>query len=423
MNRRWNGKCLRRIFGWGLALAASWTVSAGAQPPDLSKMDIVERSLPDGPVALVDGKGVSRGDFLFLYRTELLAMAEHGHVEKLPDKARVMAGLVSLRKLLEREILYQEALNRKISITDKEVDAAYQARLDSLKKELTGADGAAPDETHVLEKARQTREEALASVRKTLLVDKISESIAGEKKSPVKEDEIRKFYDNRADLFRRPGTVHLLQIFVKPGPSPKEATEAGWEKARKTMDKALARIRAGESFETVAKEVSEAPDRERGGDMGPMAEASLPPFFVDAVRSMQPGAMSDIIRSDLGLHLIKLTGRDAGGEIAFDQAKDRIAALLNNVKNEELVSNFCQGVLDQGRVQIFLQLERHLATLPGNDGDEGSGSKKEAAPKKDAPDAKQAAKTPAAKEVPKASAAKETKAAPPQSKPAAKKKK
>lgn len=415
MNRQWNGRCLRRIFGWGLALAASWAVSAGAQPPDLSKMDIVERSLPDGPVALVDGKGVSRGDFLFLYRTELLAMAEHGHVEKLPDKARVMAGLVSLRKLLEREILYQEALNRKLSISDTEVDAAYRSRLDSLKKEMTGPDGVAPDEAQVLEKARQTREEALASVRKTMLVDKISESITAAKKNPVKEDEIRKFYDNRADLFKRPGTVHLLQIFVKPGPSPKDATEAGWEKARKTMDKALARIRAGESFETVAKEVSEAPDRERGGDMGPMPEAALPSFFVEAVRPMQPGAMSDIIRSDLGLHLIKLVGREAGGEIAFDQAKDRITALLNNVKNEEIVSGFCQSVLDQGRVQIFLQLERHLANLPGNDGDESSGAKKEAAPKKAAP---------AAKEAPKAPAAKETKAAPPpQSKPAAKKKK
>jgi len=395
-------------------LTAVWAVQAGAQAPDLSKMDVVERSLPDGPIALVDGKGVSRGDFLFLYRTELLAMADRGHVEKLPDKARVMAGLVSLRKLLEREILFQEALNRKISVTDKEADAAYLTRLDSLKKEMAGPDGPAPDEAHILEKARQTREEALESVRKTLLVDKIGELIAGEKKSAVQEAEIRKFYDNRADLFKRPGTIHLLQIFVKPGPSPKDAPEAGWEKARKTIDKALARIRAGESFETVAKEVSEAPDRDKGGDMGPVPEASLPPFFVEAARSMQPGAMSEIIRSDLGLHLIKLVAREAGGEIAFDEAKDRIAALLKNVKNEEIVSNFCQGVLDQGRVQIFVQLEKHLATLPGNEEESGAKEGKEAAPEKAAP---------AAKETPKPPAAKATKAAPSRGKPAAKKKK
>ncbi len=415
-----------RIWGASLAVfivaVAGWTTGACAQPPDLTKLDIVERSIPDGPVALVDGKGVPRGDFLFLYRTELLAMSDHGHVEKLPDKARVMAGLVSLRKLLEREILFQEALNQKITVSDKEVDTAYQARLDSLKKEMTGQDGVAPDEAKVLEKARQNREEAIASVRKTLLVDKISNTITAEKKSPVQDSEVRKFFDNRADLFKRPGTVHLMQIFVKPPPAPKETPEAGWEKSRKVMEKALARIRAGESFETVAKEVSEAPDREKGGDMGSIPEESLPPFFVEAARALQPGAMSDIIRSELGLHIVKLVAREAGGDIPFEQAKDRIAALLKDVKSEEIVSNFCQGVMDQGRVQVFLQLERHLAAMPGAEGSKGDKDTEPAT--KEPPAVKTpAAKAPAAKAAPAAKPkAPAAKAAPAQGKPAPKKK-
>lgn len=352
---------------WILTCAVILAGLATAQVPDLSKMDIVERSVPDGPVAMVDGQAVASGDFLFLYKTQLLAMSGgHGDASKLTNEARLVAGLNSLRGVVEREIMYQESLRRKITVTDQEVTTAYQERLATLKGEMAKQGGAKEaTEEQVLAEARQTRQEALDAVRKTLAIDKTREAIVRENKSPVTDADVKEYYEARKEKFRRPGTIHLAQIFVKASATSKTPTQEDWDRSRKKMDTALARIRAGESFEAVAREISEAPGRDKGGDMGPLPESGLPPFYLDAAKTMQTGQLSDVIKSELGWHVIKLIERDAGGEITFEQAQDRIKNVLSAVKEEDLVGQFCQKVYDEGRISFFIDLESKLAALPG----------------------------------------------------------
>lgn len=68
----------------------------------------------------------------------------------------------------------------------------------------------------------------------------------------------------------------------------------------------LARLRAGESFEAVATEISTCPSSQQGGDLGWLrrGEAVLP--FEEAAYSLAPGAMSEIVQTSMGFHIIKL---------------------------------------------------------------------------------------------------------------------
>ena len=345
-------------------LLSALTLTASAQAPTLSDLDIVERSVPAGPVALVYGEAISRDDFLFLYRNQLAAVLLQARGEAIEDSVRVKTGLRTLGELVQREILWTEAKKRQLTVDDATLKSAYEQKLELLQKRMARGGAATPTEEMVLKTAGQTKAEAMESLRKSLLVEKAWEAIAKEKKISVSDSDIKAFYDGHLDWFKQPSQVHLRQIFVHPKPSAKEADDTAWAVAEKAMKKALARIRAGESFEAVAKSVSESPDAGKGGDMGLLPTTQLPEFFRLALEKMKPGDMSSVIRSDIGMHLIRLEERTDAGKIALEEAQDRIRQLLHEAKTEEAVARLCEPIVnDPEQVQIFLQLEQTLSNM------------------------------------------------------------
>lgn len=340
------------------ALAAGVSFTALAQAPDLDRMDVVERATPDGPVALVDGMPVDREDFLFLYRSQLTLLSMQSRAPSLDDTVRIQVGMRSLGELIQREILWQEAGRRKLTVSEEEVTTAYDIKLKGLQEQLAAEGNAAATEEQILAKAGQTKAEARESVRKTLLVNKVWEAIGREAKVSVSDEEAAKFYEARPQLFERPGGLHLKQIFVRPHSAGRELDEAAWSAARARMEKALARIRSGQSFEAAARDVSEAPDAKDGGDMGMIPVAQLPPFYVEGARDLKPGETSNIIQSEHGFHVIKLVETEEGGKVPLAEARDRIKSVLVEAKKEDAVNAFCAPILnDPSRVRIFLSLE------------------------------------------------------------------
>jgi peptidyl-prolyl cis-trans isomerase SurA len=78
-------------------------------------------------------------------------------------------------------------------------------------------------------------------------------------------------------------------------------------------ESALARVKAGEDFAKVAREVSEDANKNRGGEIGLRAADKLPDVFVDAVKDLQPGEVRpELLRSEAGFHVMKLIERQTG---------------------------------------------------------------------------------------------------------------
>ncbi len=74
---------------------------------------------------------------------------------------------------------------------------------------------------------------------------------------------------------------------------------------------ALARIRGGENFITVARETSEdETTRNSGGDLGFLPKGVMPPAFEEAAYALQPGEVSDVVQSEFGYHVIQLVEVD-----------------------------------------------------------------------------------------------------------------
>lgn len=350
--------------------------SVWAQAPDITRMDVVERSVPDGPVAIVDGVAIDGKNFLQDYRRHLHNVMNMVGDSDVNDEFRVRAGLTILGDTIRTEILFKEAQRRKIEIPEAEVQAEYTKKMDYFSKMLEKEGSVSPSEAQILEKAGQTREEALESLRRQLMVAKVSEQIAKDENVEVTTQEAKTYYDENPQLFQVPGRMHLNQMLAVPKPGAAKADEAAWKAAEQNLEKARARVLAGEQFAAVARDMSEAPDASKGGDMGMIAASALPPFFVEIASKMKPGDLSGVFRSEYGVHLIRLVETEAAENVTFEEAREKIKLVLSRAETEEAVLKFCEPIIsDVERTKVFIQLERTLASLGANGKDDSKSEK------------------------------------------------
>ena len=114
---------------------------------------------------------------------------------------------------------------------------------------------------------------------------------------------------------------NIAQILVTV---PEGATDATVAERRARAEAALARVRGGEAFADVARQVSEDGNRAAGGEIGMRPADRLPDLFVEAVRPLEPGAVSPtVLRSGAGFHVLKLVERRDAGGLSIVQTRAR----------------------------------------------------------------------------------------------------
>ncbi len=103
--------------------------------------------------------------------------------------------------------------------------------------------------------------------------------------------------------------------------------------------KALDRIKAGESFERVAKDMSKDPATAvRGGKLAPFRHGMLVPEFEDAAFKLKVGEMSGIVKSQFGFHIIRKLGEKQVPARPAADVKDEIRAKLERDKFDQWVA-------------------------------------------------------------------------------------
>jgi peptidyl-prolyl cis-trans isomerase SurA len=101
---------------------------------------------------------------------------------------------------------------------------------------------------------------------------------------------------------------HLNHILITV---PAQATPEQIEARRRRAVEALTQLRGGGNFAKVAAQYSDAPDALQGGDLGWRASGRLPSIFLDVLKRMQPGDVSDLMRSPNGFHIVRLAEKRA----------------------------------------------------------------------------------------------------------------
>ncbi len=144
--------------------------------------------------------------------------------------------------------------------------------------------------------------------------------------------ETREYYDYHLDDYGIPGRVTLREILIESleGDTSLETDRVLIEKA----ELARQRILAGESFASVAAEISDSQSRSNGGLIGPINENDLAPAIQDLLIDMEPGDMSQPFKTTLGYQILQLDTFTEAGFVPFEEVKDEIQDRMFNERRD-----------------------------------------------------------------------------------------
>jgi peptidyl-prolyl cis-trans isomerase SurA len=250
-----------------------------------------------------------------------------------------------LEKLIEARLIDQIVRRGELFATDEEVEAAIAS--------IASENGITTDQ---LEATVVAQGLAYDDYR-----DKIKSSIEHQKviravvasKVRVDESEVRALYDERfSDQPAGGEVIHLRQALVTFG----EMVPVDPKAVCAPVYAGLERIRAGESFETIASEISEVAPAE-GGDIGWLHTDSVASWMRDVVDALKIGETSDVVELPFGCSLLKLVDRRDFEPITYEEAKSR---LQQEVYETHIDKEF-RVWMEEVRAQTFIERKGHFA--------------------------------------------------------------
>lgn len=166
----------------------------------------------------------------------------------------------------------------------------------------------------------------------------------------VTPDEIKSAYEKNAKNYATQEERRASHILIQ---SPPDAPEAEQKSARSSIESILQQVRKNPGdFARLAKEHSQDPgSAQKGGDLGFFPRGAMVKPFEDAVFSLKENQVSDVVRSEFGFHIIRLTGIKPGKVRSLEEARDSIAAELKlqaaGKKFAEMAEAFSNMVYEQ----------------------------------------------------------------------------
>ena len=156
------------------------------------------------------------------------------------------------------------------------------------------------------------------------------------------DDQIKEFYDKNKDKFVLGERVHVWQIFLKIDKGMDKAVIAALEKKAEDI---RARIKQGKiDFTSAAFQYSEHhPSRENGGDMGLIKVSELKPEIAKSLMALKEGELSQPIRSEEGIHILKRGAVLPQQNVSLEQVRGQLIKALKN----QAMAQFRKAIYEQ----------------------------------------------------------------------------
>jgi len=144
----------------------------------------------------------------------------------------------------------------------------------------------------------------------------------------VSEDTLRAYYNSHLDEYKVENRVNVEHILFKTvGKTDAEVAEI-----RKKAEDVLKQAKHGANFEDLAKKFSDDSTKEKGGALGWIVEGQTVPEFQQAAFSLPKGAISDLVKTQYGLHIIKVLDRETAHTKSYEEVRDSILQPLTDQK-------------------------------------------------------------------------------------------
>ena len=294
---------------------------------------------PEDKAAVVNGSVITQADLDSQMSIFIDRMHRSG---QFPDAAQLdQIRMQVLQVLISWELLYQDSQKKGIKISQEEID-----------QQFTKVKGQFPSEVEFMQwlnrmklteaglKEKLGRDLAL----RRLMEDQIATNVT------VSDSEIRAYYENNPEAFRKPERVKASHILIKVDP---EADALQKAEAQKKIEVVQQKLKKGEDFSALAKEYSEGPTGPKGGDLGYFTRGQMVKPFEDAAFAMKPGEVSNKVETRFGYHLIKVTEKETESKVPYEEVKERLGQFLKQRKVQQEMNVYVKNLEDKAEIERF----------------------------------------------------------------------
>ena len=302
-----------------------------ALPLALALVTLASGEVVDRVAATVNGEVVTLSDLAER------AGSEWARVERMaPGPAQDEARRAALRRafdvIVAEKLLAKEAEALQLEVSEAQIDAALADI-----KTRNHFDDAQLD--RALAEQGLDRATFRAQVRRELETFQVLQYKV-RNRVKLSDAEVRNYYQTHPQEFGGEEELKVRHIFL---PLPEGASRSEEEKARAQAERVLQRLRTGEDFAKVAREVSKGPSAGDGGDIGWLRRGTVQKQLEDAAFALKDGHISPVVRVGPGLHVVKVETRRVGGGKTFEEAQEEIRARLY----EEQVGSYRQAYIEE----------------------------------------------------------------------------
>jgi parvulin-like peptidyl-prolyl isomerase len=336
--------CKSRIAALCALLLLSASVAGAQLVASHAPTGVAPTSTPD-PMA---GKPVARVNDAVLTERDLMRepysifpyASQHNGIPKSmePEMRRGALDMIEFE-----ELLYQEALRRKMTVPQERMQ---RAEMDFRKQFSSQQDY----EQALRAEANGSPRVMSQKIRRALLIQELLK-LEVEDKAKVSPLQAKAYYDQHPKEFAHSETFSIQTISILP---PRTGGPEVQQEARKRAQDAARRAKATKSYQEfglLAESVSDDDWRVNLGDRKAVAGEKLPPEVVKAALAMQVGQVSDLIQLGNAYTIFRLNAHDPAGETPFAEIKDKLRKDLEKSKVEQLRSGLDRKLRQNAKIE------------------------------------------------------------------------
>lgn len=313
---------------------------------DVTESDSGSSTDPNEVIATVNGENILRLE-----------------LDRILDKAKRRMSKSNLHLVEEKiinDLITQAVLKQFIKKEDLQVDPNRIEKEIEVFKENIKKNPDTNDKS--LETILEEQGGSLAELRVAL---DISFAIDDYMEKTISWEEIEKYFTENVSNFNGE-TVTASHILI----DTKGVTdEAKLKEAKEKADKIKKELDGGADFVQLAKAYSDCLSAKAGGDLGPIKRGEMVKKFTDVAYATELNGISDPVKTQFGYHIIKITGKDEGKDVKFEDIKETVKIALHNEKTLSLI----QDLLKKSEVNVLYTPTPYYASHSSGGGHGGMG--------------------------------------------------
>jgi peptidyl-prolyl cis-trans isomerase C len=346
-----NGKYLgMALMAAALTTTSLWaaaddtkTTNASSAAAPATKLDSL---FPDPVIAKGKGFEIKRSRLDEAVNGVRENAASHG--QQLTAEDMQMVEQKAFDRLLDVELLKQKA-----------TDADKAKAVETADKRMALVKKSAQSEA-ALELQLKAMNLSINQLRDRLIEEATAEQVLKDKVT-VSDATVQKFYDDNPSQFEEPEMVRASHILVSTqGKTGTPLSDDEMKAKHKIAEDLLKRARAGEDFGKLAKEYSDDPGSKDNGGEYTFPRGKMVKEFEAAAFSLQTNQVSDIVTTQFGYHIIKLSEKIPAKKLEFAKVSEQIRDYLEGQQIQKILPDVMASLKKDANVEI---LDEQLKTL------------------------------------------------------------